>query len=247
MTFRRLAILALMAVSAFLSGCAGVTNNPKETAVVIVGMSNSKVYGKCVGSATDVKNMRKILAPYTKNLTVLEDANATRANVRAALIGGATKKTLIFYYSGHGGQVGHGDSSETDGKNEHLCLYDGAFMDDELWSVACASRGKVMYIIDACHSETMYRSLPEQFDATARTTRGSTPNLLCWSGCTDEQFSYGVEGRGGFFTQKIAYYYEPKMTYDALWKKVSYKYIYDYGQTPMRTKIGKGWNTFVFH
>lgn len=229
-----------------LAGCVGITNNPSDTSVIIVGMENSKAYGQCAGCGTDAVKMKKILAPYSKHVTVLQDGAASRAAVKNALLQGSQKDLMIFYYSGHGGQNSKGDPSEADKKDEYLCLNDGALLDNELWSIACGAKGRVMYIIDACHSGTMYRSIGEQLESRGVSARGESPNLLCWSGCHDEQYSY-AQNTGGYFTRVICNQYSARYTYDKLWDKIKSSAFLNKHQTPQKTEMGKGWNTFVFH
>ena len=72
MNFKKnLLLVFAVAIVGLMSGCAGITNNPSETSVVIVGMSNSKAYGTCLGCDKDVVNMKGILSPYSKHVTVL--------------------------------------------------------------------------------------------------------------------------------------------------------------------------------
>lgn len=231
--------------ASILTGCAGITNNASDTSVVIVGMQNSKVFGPCAGCGNDVVRMKKLLAPYSKHVTVLQNGEATRANVKNALIEGSKRNLLIFYYTGHGGQNNNGDPSETDKRDEFLCLWDGMFLDNELWNIAVGANGKVMYIIDACHSATMYRSIGEQLETRSLETRGNSPSVLCWSGCRDDNESFASDN-GGYFTTAITKRIKSHYTYDRAWNEIkSYPTVKP--QQPQKTEIGKGWGTLVFH
>ena len=231
--------------AAILTGCAGITNNASETSVVIVGMQNSKAFGPCTGCDKDVVKMKKLLSPYSKHVTVLQNGEATRVNVKNALIEGAKRNLLIFYYTGHGGQKGSGDPSETDKKDEFLCLWDGMFLDNELWSVANVAKGKVMYIVDACHSGTIYRSIGEQLETRSVSERGNTPSILCWSGCRDDNESF-AGSNGGYFTTAITKRIKSHYTYNQCWDRIK-TYPSVQAQQPQKTEIGKGWGTLVFH
>ena len=66
---------------------------------------------------------------------------------------------FIFTYSGHGGQYDKSSTAkdETDGKDEFLCLYDGALIDNDLWVIFNKCKGRVFFVADCCHSGTIYR------------------------------------------------------------------------------------------
>ena len=230
--------LLIMAVLAALTGC--VTIPSSDTAVVVIGMENSKAYGNCPGAKVDSNRMAESLGRYGK-VTKLQDAQATRAAVQTALARGASKEMLIIYYSGHGGQQGHGDKSETDGKDEFLCLWDGPMLDNELWAVIQSAK-KTMLIIDACHSETMYRSLDTM--AKAAHISGGKGEFLCWSGCPDNTFSYGDE-LGGRFTNALRRNYASYYTYEQVWKGIASDKTLARYQVPKQTKVGS-WGGFVF-
>lgn len=68
---------------------------------------------------------------------VLTDAQATRANVRAAFQRAASmmgpNDTFLFFHSGHGSQTqGSRDPREIDGTDESIYLHDGEILDDEM-------------------------------------------------------------------------------------------------------------------
>lgn len=230
--------LLIMAALAALTGC--VTIPSSDTAVVVIGMENSKTYGNCPGAGIDASIMAKILSDHGK-VTTLRDAQATRSAVRSALAKGASKDFLIIYYSGHGGQSGGGDSSEVDKKDEYLCLYDGPMYDNELWAVIQSAK-RTMLIIDACHSETMYRAL--EIRAQAARLAGNRGEFLCWSGCPDNTYSYG-DDLGGKFTNALRRNYKSYYTYEQVWNGISKDKTLLRYQTPKQTKVGS-WGGFVF-
>jgi len=89
---------------------------------------------------------------------VLTDAQATTANIRAAMeriaSGIRPDDVLFFFYSGHGGQTDTSqDPRELDSRDEYLVAYDGELMDDELGRLFDAIGGRVALIaIDACYA-----------------------------------------------------------------------------------------------
>lgn len=231
-------------IGLFLVGiamCIGCITVPdSNTGVLVIGMENSAKYGSCPGARIDSNRMAELLGKYGK-VTKLQDSQATRANVQAALARVAAKDMTIIYYSGHGGQQGHGDKSETDGKDEFLCLWDGPMLDNELWAVISSAK-RTMLIIDACHSETMYRSL----DTMAKAARiaGGQNDFLCWAGCADSQYSYG-DTSGGKFTNAIRRHYAPYFTYEQVWKEIEKDKWVNAVQTPKQTKVGN-WGGWIF-
>lgn len=126
--------------------------------------------------------------------------------------------SLVFHFSGHGGQVEDEDGDELDGKDELICPLDSDpedyshdIRDDEINEalVRPLVHGvKLHAIIDACHSGTVLdlpnlcrikkNGQPEWKDNRPPTgawkhTSGGTAILI--SGCADTQFS--VEGDVG--------------------------------------------------
>ena len=230
--------LLIIAVLAALTGCVSIPSS--NTACVVIGMGNSKSYGQCPGSNLDANRMAEILSHHGK-VEKFQDAQATRATIQSALARGASKDLLIIYYSGHGGQAGHGDASEIDKKDEYLCLYDGPMYDNELWAVIQSAK-RTMLIIDACHSETMYRSLSAM--ATAAHIAGNRGEFLCWSGCPDNTYSYGDDS-GGKFTNALRRNYENYFTYEKVWNGIAGDKILSRYQVPKQTKVGS-WGGLVF-
>jgi hypothetical protein len=110
-----------------------------------------------------------------RDIVLLNDAQATRSAIRAALEGlGRRAKPgdwVVFYYAGHGAQAKSTDPTETDGLDEFMAL--GGFrvrnpdpeqfiLDDDLrsWLVGFFPTSvNVLQIADSCHSGTMNRSL----------------------------------------------------------------------------------------
>ena len=220
----------------------------KKAYVITVGVENGYA-GKCAGAKTDCNHMASLLKPYAKTLVKLVDKQATITAVCNALKTGAKSDLLIFYFSGHGGQVNTAqaanDPTEADKKDEFICLYDGGLLDNSIWNIISTCKGRVVLIFDACHSQTMYRE-PVTFSrqiAQARDKHHVAGNLrmICWSGCPDNSYSYGSSS-GGVFTNAIRKYFNKKLTYDQLWSKLeSYKTLTKQEKiqcTTMGTKFG---------
>jgi len=135
----------------------------KDTAVVCVGMDNSKIAGKCPGAGLDANNMYELLKPYANGgISLLHSQHATYNAVLNALSQALKHDLCIFFYSGHGGRdekARQGASGETDDRNEYLCFYDRMMVDDVVWNTILQAKGRVVCIFDCCHSGTMYRVL----------------------------------------------------------------------------------------
>lgn len=56
---------------------------------------------------------------------------------------------------------------ETDGRDEFICCYDTGVIDNRIWDIVCKAKGRVFFIFDCCHSETMFRAPGITFSSTA--------------------------------------------------------------------------------
>ena len=219
----------------------------KDTSCVVVGMERSSKYGKCPGAKNDSNRMASLLAKHGK-VRLLQDAQANTAMFRDALEEACKKELCILHYSGHGG---------LQGSHEFLCLNNGPFWDHQIWDIVSKAKGRVVLIFDCCHSGHMYRSsgiddLPEDRDIDIRhgfefkLLMGpivlSGNNILVWSGCPKESFSYGDES-GGVLTNGILSAYSPSKSYDKVWTEARRRAA---SQNPVRTILGSGFGGKVF-
>ena len=64
---------------------------------------------------------------------------------------------LFITYSGHGGRIPDKNGDEDDGYDETWCLYDGHFIDDELYHhFSQFTEGVRIFVVsDSCHSGTV--------------------------------------------------------------------------------------------
>ena len=218
--------------------------NKVEASAVVIGMENSKWAGSCPGAHVDATNMYNEFGRRYTDVVLLEDANATKTAVKAALTKAAQSDFMILFYSGHGGSEAFKDTGpeEVDGHDEFLCLYDTYFRDNELWSIISSAKGRVWLIFDCCHSETMFRSVGfsmKMVEASALSDSGV--NMLCWSGCADSTYSYG-DSSGGKFTSAFLRRLNTNYTYDQMWKTLESDYELKSYQIIKRTKIGTGFD-----
>ena len=118
----------------------------------------------------DAKDMAAIAASRGMKSTVLLTKKGTRAKTLAAMrkAAKALRKGDFFFltYSGHGGQVPDVTGEEADKQDETWCLYDGQLIDDELYFELSrfAAGVRILVLSDSCHSGTVTRNMPPQFD-----------------------------------------------------------------------------------
>ena len=237
------------------------TTDKNKKYAVIVGMETSK-WGSCPGADRDSNTMNAMISQYvdSSHIVRLNNKQATVSAFRKALTDQIAKVPedglLILTYSGHGGQYSKSSSAkdETDGKDEFLCLYDGAFIDNELWTIFGNCKGRVVQIFDCCHSSTMYRLPNEQeegieeedrlplekpFFAKFENVRDVTRRMLVFSGCGEETISWGDSVQGGCLTSSMKRAFNKCLTYREWWNKFkndsAFKKV---KQLPYCTKIG---------
>ncbi|MEN8220431.1 MAG: caspase family protein [Pseudomonadota bacterium] len=128
---------------------------------LIVGINEYSHQDKLRGAVNDAQLLKKALRHHHVHLPderVLLNAQATRTHVIQAwhkMVEQAKPgDTLIFTYSGHGGQESDMPPfDEKDGRDETLVLYQGRIIDDELVDLfAQASEYKILFLADSCHS-----------------------------------------------------------------------------------------------
>lgn len=207
--------------------------------LLAVGMSNSRKFGACPGAGIDAQRIYDRVSAGKKVL--LLDSQATTSSVLAALKGGIAQTAddglFVFYYSGHGGQVKSGDPSETDRKDETLCLWNGELVDNKIWSVLQTAKCRVFMVTDCCNSGTNFRAVMPFRSFIGARSIGSPRGLrlLHWGGCDDGKYSYGDDA-GGIMTNAILSVIGDGLSYRKAFKKVSsasYKF-----QVPMRSNLG---------
>ena len=225
-----------------------------DTACVVVGMENSRKYGSCPGSLHDSNEMGRVLSKYGRT-TLLQDRVATADAVRNAMTAAVQKDLAVFYYSGHGGRTGD---------SEFLCAYNGPVWDHQIWDIVSKAKGRVVLIFDCCHSGHMYRDaqvsdvdwpgiihsdvepLNNGFEFKMLRTMpiaAGEHDILVWSGCPKESYSYG-DSSGGVFTNGLLKGLKKTVaTYDSVWSSGRSAAS---SQRPVRTVMGSGFNGLVF-
>ena len=220
-----------------------VTTN--DTYALVIGVENGYA-GKCEGCLLDYKNMTTLIRPYANKLVTMEDSQATKKNVVEAMKEGVKHELFILFYSGHGGSTyASNDKTETDGKDEFMCLYDQGLLDNDIWNIIKESKGRVFLMFDCCHSATMYRTpltFVRQMKLSASYNVSGPINMICWSGCPDSTYSYGSSS-GGQFTNTLRKYFNKDMTYDQLWNKIESNSTLKQYEIVQRTIMGKNFGS----
>lgn len=232
--------------------------NAKRFALSI-GVEQSRRFGACPGAKRDSLQMKKLLKDNCEWYEYLSDSSATKQAVKATmsmLIDKVPEDGIfILTYSGHGGSQRFADTKdEADGKDEYLCLYDTYLKDDDIWDMVTKCKGKVFLFFDCCHSETMFRAPlippedllrepdPDLCGAGARDAVITTSpvDMLVWSGCPDNTYSYG-DNAGGLFTNALLdALNHGKRTYSQVWAHIkSDRSLSQYAQKPQQTILGK--------
>lgn len=127
--------------------------------------------GDLNGCEPDAANMADIATAQGLNAEKMLTAFATRDAVIKKLDDLArvlkSGDLLVVSYSGHGGQIPDQNGDEADGLDETWCLYDGEFLDDELYQAWSKFKDGVRILVfsDSCHSGTMLKMIREDYEA----------------------------------------------------------------------------------
>jgi len=161
--------ISLLGAALLLGGTAQAANR-----ALLVGVGKYQNVDSLSGINIDINTLRQWapLLGFTQ-VEVLQDRQATYANVRAALqklVSGINSgDRALFYFSGHGAQFKDANSDEKDGKDEALILYDSKWqgeearnvlLDDEIGAlIGAMNNGELLMLVDACNSGTVDKSI----------------------------------------------------------------------------------------
>lgn len=187
----------------------------KKLLTVAINSYNVAPLRGCVNDSNNVLALCNALGYQTQQLIELA---ATKQNIMTSLYQ-ASKELVagdkfIFHYSGHGSQIPCNDGTETDGLTEILCPIDlinpnGSWnntfiMDNELNEVFSqfAEGVEIECLLDCCHSGTATRELKpnvayryisagvlSEKPVVIKSSLAPAREVICWSGCKDEQTS----------------------------------------------------------
>jgi metacaspase-1 len=185
---------------------------------VCIGINNYPgIFNDLKGCVNDAKDWSVLLQGLGFETSIMLDAQATRANVKAALqnLVELTRAgdIAVFTYSGHGTQVADPSDDEADTYDEAICAYDGNIIDDELRVILerLHPQATLVVISDSCFSGSVTRLAPEpaipRFIPPTVSTAGMVPKRsflmpesdmpeILITGCTDSEYSYDAEFDG---------------------------------------------------
>lgn len=170
--------------------------------------------GYCSGCELDVDNIHAILKPLGYSIQILKTSEATGSSILQALDNAAstlnTGDTLVFFYSGHGGQQPDLNGDELDGQDETLIAYDGQIIDDQLDPIWLKFRSgvRIVMLSDSCNSGTNYRMQRNIAHSTPlkpmnqKIAQGMQAQMIHMGGCEDARSSFGSKN-GGVFTSAL--------------------------------------------
>ncbi|MCA0032653.1 caspase family protein [Mesorhizobium sp. B263B2A] len=121
--------------------------------------------GELAACEMDANDMAMIAEASGFGATVLLTEGASRQAVTNVLENAAAALEAgdIFFltYSGHGGQVPDTDGDEPDGLDETWCLFDGEFVDDEIYYFIgrFAAGVRLLILSDSCHSGSVIKDM----------------------------------------------------------------------------------------
>lgn len=241
-------LLFIAVLTAIISGCTTSVNTPvpNSVAAVVVGLGYkcdkaelrrpgsdidtttieemiNTAYGHTVLS---IDGSNKYIGPNSELVQhyVLKDHNATVNNVKAALTCAMEKELAIVYFSCKAKQFSTDDPTETDGLDEALVLYDGLFLDNEIWSILNTAKGRVFLIFDTSYAASMFKSTLNE-SPTDSIANGFLPentsnvNMVCWAACNEDEV---VKERsiGSKMTNTFYFKENPWYSYDMIFNKM---------------------------
>jgi hypothetical protein len=160
-----------------------------------------------------------------------------RSEVTNLVLAANSGDIIVIHYSGHGTRLIDKNGDESDGYDEALYLYDGAFSDDEFSKIMLKLPTGVecVFMMDSCFSGTITRKINQKArfkpllvevdhngDPIQRKNRilhvkASEMNHLVFSGCSSTQTSADAQIQG-FYNGAFTFY-----AMDALTPGISYK------------------------
>lgn len=192
-------------------------------------------YNDLNGCVNDVKDFREFFSFYGFDIQSYTDSNVTTVKVenkvKEAISVLRPGDLLYIHYSGHGTQVTDKSGDEGNGYDEALCLYDGAFLDDEFNKLLqeIPIGATVAVFLDCCFSATATRTMYQRKPKKNRYMRTSTriikkkkikaavdSNWITFSACGEYQTAadaYFNNRANGAFTYFLLRAFQENFTY----------------------------------
>lgn len=190
---------ALSALSALLFGLSLAFSARAEIRGLVVGIDRYAFVSDLAGAVNDARDLAGAIEARGGRVTLILDAEATRARILGTLEDIATRArpgdAIIFSYAGHGAQLPEAlPGDETDGLDETYILhgfevngpgFDERIRDNDIAAVLARVHPdvSVLVIADSCHSGTMTRAVDSRgalgatrfLDVGVPATRGALP------------------------------------------------------------------------
>ena len=166
--------------------------NFKAVLVGINAYPDAPLHG-CVNDiviSRDILRQRHAVAEH--NIRTVVDTRATRSAILERLEwlvhDSHLTKNIFFHYSGHGAQIPnerYNSDDESDGMDELLCPvdfdWDGTYIkDDDLYAILSKKdkNCRLIMIVDACHSGSIYRAANSPSDSIYKAIPKSIPTPI---------------------------------------------------------------------
>jgi len=208
------------------------TNGVLQKAALICNLTkvNASAYdgwsGACPGTDVDAKNFARLCSAQGISYVKLENNQCTSQNIINNFVNlvkgldpNGKNNLLIFYYSGHGGQLYN--PNEPDGLDETLCFWDGQMRDDVIWKLfqMVPDNTRIWFVTDCCNSGSNYQ-LPYVFKTKKMKVKkgNNIPRMIHYGGCNDGESSYG-SSYGGVFTLYLKKTFNTNLSYKEWFEK----------------------------
>ncbi|KAI9187884.1 Ca(2+)-dependent cysteine protease [Blastocladiella emersonii ATCC 22665] len=170
--------------------CIGLNYSGSESPLSGCEIDANTMSGVAAGMGIDeINTVTDLDEPVTRDQVL--------ASLREMVAQAEPGDSLLFSFSGHGGQVADANADETDGHDEAIYCSDGPITDDEIREImADLPEGANMTMVyDSCQSGTIV-----DLDFSDADIAG---NLVVLSSCTSTELS-GATDNGSLFTNAVA-------------------------------------------
>jgi len=180
--------------------------------VVAVGVNVYSFFDRLSGARLDAETLVKTLgaqSPYYGRVqsTLRVDRVATPATVvrdlESAVQAAGPDDTVLFFYAGHGARSDDGRFFMTTTESDPDRLAETGISWDAITGVLAKARGRVIVVIDACHSGQTGKTTTND-EAVSSLAAAESPMVIL-AASKGRQLSEELPGRGGgIFTQTLA-------------------------------------------
>ena len=210
-----------------------VFNDAKKA--IFIGLNYPNSFYTLRGCINDIHNGSEYLANQGYKTKLLTDVNISKKfSIIQTLIElrQFDGKNVFFHYSGHGSQVKDTNGDEEDGMDEGVCMSGRIVTDDEInHSLSLFPRVKnLIMVFDCCHSGSI-ADLPYTIkgrrEVSQKGGKEIKANVICISGCKDEQTSADICDQNLAYGALSATFYKllREQTKPITWKNFYFKLL----------------------